>query len=221
MNTFESRVELVGHVQLPPFSGVRVMMMPFRLDEPSRTIPSGIVGPWFSWGTLLALCEMAPARRGVGYLTIDESVVPKNETHRRPGLHVDGVDEEGHVGGWGGGGGYAGQEGMLTVSSAVGCRAYEGTFHGKPGPDGLCEHLRAQTWTTAIDGIDLHPGQVYLCGPLTVHESLRMPCKTRRQFCRISMPSKAAWYEGYTRNPFGVEPTGPIKPRRPGMDYRP
>jgi hypothetical protein len=215
--SFVSLVEHVGSMPLPPFTGVRAMMLPFRLEDPFGTIPKSLVGP--DWQLAAAvLCEMAPAKRGVGYLTIDEAVVPKGETHRRPGLHVDGVDEEGRIGGWGGGGGYAGQDGMLLVSSAVGCRAWDREFRGDPGPDGDCDHLWAEC--ISVDPIVMQPNQVYLCGPLTVHEAIPMPCKTRRSFCRLSMPSSAPWYDGYTRNPLGVEPTGPIRPRRPGMDYR-
>ncbi len=65
------------------------------------------------------------------------------------------------------------------------------------------------------------PNRVYHCGPLTVHESLPVWQTVPRQFIRISMPSDAPWYEGYTENPLGIKPTGPIHPRREKqMGYR-
>lgn len=63
-------------------------------------------------------------------------------------------------------------------------------------------------------------GVVYGCGALTVHKSIPMVKDTPRQFVRLSMPSDAPWYEGYTVNPLGVKPTGPIHDRRAFMDYR-
>jgi hypothetical protein len=64
------------------------------------------------------------------------------------------------------------------------------------------------------------PGVAYWCGPLTVHEALPMRQETARQFVRLSGPSDAPWHEGYTVNPLGIRPTGPIAPRRPDRYMR-
>jgi hypothetical protein len=64
--------------------------------------------------------------------------------------------------------------------------------------------------------------EVYWCNPTAVHESIPMVADVARQFVRLSMPSMAPWHEGYTRNPLGVEPTGPIHPwRAEFMAYHP
>lgn len=69
--------------------------------------------------------------------------------------------------------------------------------------------------------IVFQPNTVYWCGPTTIHEALPMTVDTYRQFMRISMPNDGAWHEGYTENPFGVKPTGPIHPaRKEFMAYR-
>jgi len=68
----------------------------------------------------------------------------------------------------------------------------------------------------------MQPNIVYWCSQMAVHEALPMTKLTKRQFCRISANSKAPWYEGYTENPLGIKPDGPIHPRRAEyMNYRP
>lgn len=67
----------------------------------------------------------------------------------------------------------------------------------------------------------LQPGVVYHCGPMTVHAVLPMTEDCHRSFVRVSMPSNAPWYEGYTENPMGERPAGPIHPHRATqMAYR-
>lgn len=210
----ESRIEDLGALEFPTFQGVRVMMLPFRLEDPAGTIPSFAE----SWRrAAAALVEMGPVREGVAYLTVDEAVVPAGQTHRRPGLHVDGIGPDGKAGGWSKGG--YGYNGMLTAASAVGCRGWRGMFQGTPKPNGDCAHMAGECPADAA--VVFQPGRVYLCSPLAVHEALPMKKTTARQFVRLSMPSDAPWYEGYTRNPLGIEPTGPIHaPRTEFMRYR-
>lgn len=212
--TFESRLTDLGPVAIPPFSGTRVMMMPFVLDDPASLPPS--LSAWID--TVAELVALASTRGGVAYLTIDEARLNAGEIHRRPGLHVDGLDERGRHGGWGGGGGGWGANGMLTASTHVGCRAWNQTFHGEAASD--CEHLRSELLDSAR--VTLHPGRAYAFGALTVHESIPVERACERQFVRLSMPSDAPWFDGYTVNPMGVRPTGPILPRRSEqMGWRP
>ena len=60
----------------------------------------------------------------------------------------------------------------------------------------------------------LRPETAYWMNATCVHESLPMRSNTRRQLLRLSLPSTAPWFEGYTESPLGVKPTGPILPRR-------
>ena len=211
--TFISTIENRGRVTLPSFRGIRVMMMPFHIHDPERSLPPDFAD-WFP--VLRRMGKGAP--RGVGYLTLDEALVRAGETHRRPGLHVDGVGPDGEAGGWGAGGGY-GASGMTMVSSHVGCVAWSQVFAGRPAPDGDCSHLEPELNPAAATV--LQPSEIYWCGPMTVHKALPLTADTARQFCRVSYPSEAPWYEGYTPNPLGIKPTGPIHaPRVAYMGYR-
>ena len=215
VDAFESEFQDVGSICFPVFSGLRIMMMPVRLETPASSLPDSM-SMWRR--ALVGLVSLGVAREGVGYLTIDESFVDAGTTHRRPGLHVDGVGPDGRAAGWGGGGKYA-ANGMLVASDVVGCVGYRGAFRGVPAANGDCSHLREQA--TATGGERMLTNRVYSCGALCVHESLPMPAGTRRTFVRLSMPSDCPWYEGYTRNPTGVEPTGPVHSRRSEfMGYR-
>lgn len=235
--SFESTAKYIGRAKLPSFAGIRVMMMPYRIVDPRRSLPDYLSG-WFD-----VLDQMCPtyksarsgkewAMTGIGYLTIDEAVVAPDTTHRRPGLHVDGVGPNGEHGGWGGGGGY-GANGMRMVASHYGCRGYVGDVDQvsiaarfpevpEPRPNGDCEHLRVLL--KHLMPVDFEAGEIWECGSLTLHESV--PCDSSktvaRQFCRVSFPSNSPWYDGYTENPIGIKPDGPIHPARSEfMSYRP
>jgi hypothetical protein len=226
LKTFRSNVDDLGAFELPKYTGVRWMMLPFRLDDIKRTITRE---DWHE--ALQRMVALAPVQEGVGYLTIDESEVMPGETHRRPGLHVDGVDERGGIGGWGGsaGGGWGaglgaggqwGTGGMIVVASHTGSRAWAGDFEARIGANGDCSHMKSMLRDE--DAIPLLGGRAYRLNETCVHEALPLPARTKRQFVRLSMPSEAPWYEGYTRNPLGVEPTGPIHPARAEfMGFRP
>jgi hypothetical protein len=211
---FASTVTDLGPVRFPVFTGTRIMMMPFLLEDLASLPPS-----LFAWrDTVASLVSRAAVARGVAYLTIDEARLTAGEIHRRPGLHVDGLDENNQAGGWGGGGGGWGAKGMLTASTHVGCHAWHQTFRGDPGGD--CERLRSELEPAAR--VVLQPDRVYAFDALTVHESVPMERDCDRQFVRLSMPSTAPWYEGYSVNPMGIRPTGPILPKRvQQMGWRP
>lgn len=211
-DSFESKFKKIGDITLPYYEGKRVMMLPVIIGD-ETSIPD-MIGEWRA--TFHLLSEMAdPKHKGkVGYLTLDEKVVSAQETHRRAGKHVDGVFQGG-FGGWGGGGWGSAGNGMLTVSSHPGCRAWSQTFIGKPGYEGECEHLSDQCEGA---GTLFESGTVYWVDGLCVHESIPMQQATARQFVRLSLPSGAPWFEGYTENPLGVMPTGRILPRRAFMD---
>lgn len=206
MMSFTSQSIRIKPITLPEFSDLRVMMLPVVIGEES-SYPD-LLGPWRS--TLAQLADLVPEHTGrVGYITVDEKVLQAGETMRRPGKHVDGV-YRGADGGWGGGGGSWGSKGLLTVSSAPGCRVWNQEFQGQPGSEGECDHLADQCG----EGELLEADEVYWMHGLCVHESLPMDEAMPRQFARLSLPSDSPWFEGYTANPLGVSPTGPVLPRR-------
>lgn len=76
--SFKSEIRHAGLLHFPTFTGTRIMMMPVRLEDP-ETLPLA------SWRrAFIDLVDMAPVKAGVAYLTIDEALVRKGETHRRP-----------------------------------------------------------------------------------------------------------------------------------------
>lgn len=229
---FDSVFRRVGSVKLPEFSGIRIMMMPIVIGDP-ESIPSSLRIWRDALATLSGFAEQHKGR--VGYLTLDEKHVGPGSTHRRAGLHVDGVCRisgggwagepppgggwagQSMAGGWGGGGGWSSKAtGMLTTASHVGCRAWNQRFEGETGPDGECEHLANQLREDAAEFF--LPEAVYWVDAYCVHESIPQVKQVARQFVRLSLPSTAAWFEGYTENPLGIKPTGPILPRRKYME---
>lgn len=214
--SFTSTYRALGEIDLPAFTGLRIMMLPVVIGD-ADSLPLD----YADWRDAFAqLSSFAPEHTGeVGYLTIDEAHVAAGDTHRRPGLHVDGS------GGWAGGGGSWGGgdavgggtgTGMIAVCSRDGARIWSGTFAGRPDPDGGCEHLRSQlgpAW-------EMSPGIAYWCSPLCVHEAVAARESGPRTFVRLSLPSRAPWFHGYTKSP-KVKPTGPILPSRAEMGWRP
>lgn len=208
---FDSKFLEAGKVYLPKHSGTRVMMMPIVLGK-IDSLPAHLEQYKPALRDLFEKCKQHHGQ--IGYLTIDEKDLKAGETHRRAGKHVDGV-HEGSCGGWGGGGGGWGSKGngMLTVSNVPGCRAWNQTFDGEIGQDGECDKLAAQ----CEEGTLFQANTVYWVDGLCVHESVPMERDTQRTFLRLSMPSRAPWFEGYTENPLGIKPTGPILPPRKYM----
>jgi hypothetical protein len=209
----------LGPMELPEFSGLRVMMMPiivgdvFSIPMPEwRKAADRIFNfEFFKHGT-------SKNSGKVGYLTIDEKVVQPKQTHRRAGLHVDGIYHDGR-GKWsGGGGGWSTVgNGAITVSSHVGCRAWNQEFtQGWPGPEGECDHLAYQLRPECE--VIFKANTAYWFDGMCVHESMVQTEPVARQFVRLSLPSDAPWFEGYTRNPLGIQPTGVTLSRREFMD---
>lgn len=221
---YQSRFRRLKEIHLPAFSKTRVLMLPLRLDD-IETLPNDLSQ---YKRTVQELIEVAPVKKGVGYLTIDEKFVEKGQTLRLRGLHVDGLGEDGRqdFGIWAITGmkrylanlwddgakkwnqGAAGIGGMVMVSNPAGCRAWNKDFEGKIASTGDCETLRSSFPNE--EGTVLEAGVAYWCNAACVHESMPMEDSTERTFVRLSMPNDAPWYAGYTRNPKGVVPTGTV-----------
>lgn len=211
----KSPIRHVGSITFPPFRNIRVLMMPFYLHDGENSLPS-CLNHWKQ--TINDLVDFQSIKFGIGYLTIDELKLKRGDTHRRPGLHVDGwISEDGFdSGGWGGGGGYASpnQEfGMILAASHFGSQGWNQEFHGQPKEYGDCQHLKDQCKPNCK--VDFQANQAYLLGPHTVHKCIPVQQDYHRQFIRISMPSKSNWNNSNTPNPLGILPEGKIVGRRP------
>lgn len=197
-------------VDFPPFTGLRIMMMPVRLGD--------LTGVPEQYHALVEQLYGHTEHRWhghIGYLTIDERTLVAGETMRRPGLHVDGY-YQGSFGVWGGGPGPGGGwgsvgNGMLTVSNTSHCQAWLGAVYGEIGPEGEADKLNLRTAKPVL----FEPGQVYWLDGGCVHESLPVREPVDRVFVRLSMPSSGPWFEGYTENPDpSIKPSNDILPRR-------
>eukprot|EP00794_Sanderia_malayensis_P004879 gene4879-5519_t len=78
------------NVVFPEPSGININMMPFIMDN--RKFSNCCLPDRFFeyWDKIIRLCKWEDQQRGkVGYLTIQESVVKKDSSQRRPGLHTE------------------------------------------------------------------------------------------------------------------------------------
>ena len=216
---WQSEITDYGLCVFPEFAGIRVLMMPFSVQDPARTLPA------YMRGYVPMVEQMRAAGRvgtGLAYLTIDEREVPAGACHRRPGLHVDGWRDDIGMGVWGGSnwaGGFGGY-GMLMAASHVGAVAWAQEFNGEPATFGDCEGLRYQCCSK--NRCILEAGRIYHCGPMTVHESIPAAADMRRQFVRLSLPSDGEWPVSCTPNPLGIMPARTAAPRPAAFtDYAP
>lgn len=209
ISSFDSSVSSLGRVAFPEYSGSRVQLMPFVWGDASSLGKE--LEPYSS--IVNHLCSFIPTE-GIGYVTIDEAYVPPMETHRRPGMHVDGVAFDGSLDFCGGGGFCAaGKSGLILASTTGHCKGWNQKFLGAPSaPDGDCEHLRSQAKKESE--VSFAPNFAYRLDALSVHEVLPMTGGGRRQFIRLSAPNNGWWFEGYTKNPKGIQPSGKIGPKR-------
>lgn len=215
------------------FNYTRVLMLPILMED-IESLPNDLA---HYKQTVLELVELSPVKEGVAYLTIDEKFVKKGDTLRKKGLHVDGIGSEDRSanGVWATSGiqsyivsmwdegakkwhqGAAAIGGMLTVSNPAGCRAWDKDFTGRIGYNGCCEHIR-HVFPDA-EATVFEAGVAYWCNAACVHESLPVDKDMERTFVRLSMPSNAPWYSGYTKNPKGIQPTGIVVPSHIGMRH--
>lgn len=79
----KSIVKEIGPVEFPAFTGERVYMLEIFKDKP---LPESLA----RWEPTVAQMLVGVDTVGPVYLMIDQKVVKATETHRRPGMHIDG-----------------------------------------------------------------------------------------------------------------------------------
>ena len=85
----------------PESRGLNINMMPFRLFDPEGTLPEECK-QWIPWIKSCMACYTSPEdfKARIAYLTVHESDVACDMSHRRSGLHIErpgGVGGEGRV----------------------------------------------------------------------------------------------------------------------------
>lgn len=184
--------KLTGKVTFPEFKGNRLLYMN-KTDLSNPVLPE-------AFKDYLPVIEQSLAtvkqRNVIGYITIDEKLLSQ-ETHRRPGIHVDynWFEGKGHGGGrheknrWDTGGGstwkFANDEeqgGMLLVSNYAACRVYKGEFEGEIGEGGDCSNIHVAELQSELMEINTP----YYINALGIHESLIVKETVKRSLVRIN-----------------------------------
>jgi hypothetical protein len=133
------------------------------------------------------LCDLIEYK-GIIHVTIDEKVVKKGHTQRKPELHVDGRFTGASWGHPSPGWNHFCNElpiqrmSVAVASSLARCKVYNGVFIGTPNEQGDLSHIRNQ-----VGEGDLVPAnEWYLLSPDCVHESLPFDYEAPRSFIRVA-----------------------------------
>ena len=194
----KSKSKMIKPISLPEYRGDRVYMHEFNMENP--TLPVG----YERWESVLKeIVDCSPKKTGKAYLTIDEKIVSKGESHRRGGPHTDGN----YLFGWGGGGSgwltgedgrflprdkheeqYCSEKGgMLIVSSYEACKGWNGDYEGQPNQGGDCSHLDL----SKMEDFRLKSNTLYWGNSTFIHESLPLEEDVKRQLVRVTLPADA------------------------------
>jgi len=191
----------VGFVKFPPPKGINVNMMPFVIGDP-KSIPSAIR----DYYSIIEACPIPSTELGkIGYISVSESVIPKNNSQRRPGIHTERSHPGERWGGWGRG--CIDDEkliGGIYMSSTLDdtCRAWDVNI-SNPGHLGDCEHMR----DLLTDPILFKKNELYWMTDSCPHESLPVEEDVYRQWMRFITSRLSVWYEDHsTPNPLGILP---------------
>lgn len=184
-----SEISLAGineKVSMIPFDLKTLYGVPNHLMEKVREMTSHLFEP-----------------KGEAYLTVHTKELKANETHRRPGAHIDGNYIIGRAS-WGGGGGWkvggdgqtlTAQEhalsydvkrgGMLIASDYPACKAWKGVVNGVASTGGDCSHIDLNGHMCET----LEPNRVYYGTSQFIHESIPVDKDVTRTLMRITLPA--------------------------------
>ena len=145
-------------VPFPSFTGERVYMREIALGA---ALPADLA----RWQSTVDAMTRGILATGPAFLMIDQTEVSAGQTHRRPGLHVDGywhpvmsrhgnqpapggghnpapAPRPGHVFAHSGHCPSGAREALIIASDVEGCEAYEGEWDGVAGAGGDCSAVR-------------------------------------------------------------------------------
>ncbi len=196
-----STVRIGANVSFPEFTGERVYMLPFMQNV-------GLPTALKRWQPTVDAMLKGIESPGPIYLMIDQGIVRAGNTHRRPGLHVDGNwvagDMQRHThqhrpshhhpepkppeGGHRHRprhthSGYM-PEAVILASDVGACRAVVGSFNGHPSNDGCCDHIDV----TRGKEIIFDPYRAYVGNVTMLHESLPVTEDCFRTLVRLNVP---------------------------------
>jgi hypothetical protein len=192
----KSTVTKLGEVNFPEWSGERVYMVPFNKS-------SGLPKRLARWQRIVDEMLEGISIDSPIYLMVDQGKVKAGESHRRPGLHVDGnwiaaqMDHSHppthlHSGVWkdGGGrwndatdGGYT-PETIFLASDLSACVGYEGQFAATIGKKGEVTEVDI----SALSRIEFDSNRCYAGNATMLHESIAVPFDCLRTVVRLTVP---------------------------------
>jgi hypothetical protein len=211
-------------LEFPTPTGININMMPIILNR------SAIPEEYHSYIDIINKVPIPFENRDkIMYLTIHEEFIKSEETHRRPGLHIErpgsiinggeivkyDVNDPKYLGlRWGLG--YVSEQGIpidgIYMASNVcdSCSVYN-CLIDKPeevtDKFGGIEHMK---WKLGEPEF-LKANKLYWITDRTPHESLPMKTDTWRQFFRLIVGDISVWYSKHnTPNPLGIMPNAPI-----------
>jgi hypothetical protein len=166
-------------------------MVPYNLGEKPN-----FSGPLEAWNEVVHEVSSMISDRisGTAFLTVDQREILPGITHRRPGVHFDGVwipEINAHRTG---GGRHRtdnslDKSGIILVSDYSMCRGWNGVFEGNPGPGGDCEPLRDAL--EASESFMIDHNEVFWGNAMFIHEGLQASVPVKRTLMRISLPADA------------------------------
>lgn len=175
-----------------PFYDGSIKMLSFYLEDLSR-IPAQFKG------LVEEMISGLPIKKGLAYFTVDGKLIKKGESHRRPGVHIDGnfLPSQGwDSGGWkiGGGGKVLSESdhliayesntgGLLIASTHPACKGWNGLFEGRPSTGGDCAHINITG-----NGFIMNPNVIYYGNSQFLHESVPVDKDVHRTLVRITLP---------------------------------
>jgi len=184
----------VANIKFPKSQNVVINMMPFIMGD-VNSIPS----EYRQYQELIEACNLQEEEKGkVGFLTIHESDVVKDNSQRRGGIHTEKHPERSWGGGaWGGLGGL-----YMASNTSNTCEVWD-EYIKNPNAHGDCDHLRESLGK----GRKMKEGELFWITDGTPHESLPLEADKHRQFFRLVTSEVSVWYEQHsTKNRLGILP---------------
>lgn len=195
----------MGYVQFPRPSAIRINMMPYIVND-KKSIPLEYQHYW----PLIEQCEATSAmdnhKGGVGYVTIDESIVQKGTAQRRPGIHIERTQYQHNWGGgsWGSGVISNGKpvDGLFMTSNISNSNRIWDVRAEKCDYGGDCEYMRSDLKNPYCP----EKNELIWLTDTCPHEVIPLNRTQLRQWFRLVSPNVDTWNQKYcTSNRLGVE----------------
>lgn len=180
----ESKVNKIGSVIFPKFTGERAYQVAFKKGQP---LPVNLSRWQSTVDSMLAGVDTDEEM----YLMIDQGAVNAGSTQRRGGAHIDGNWEGSKYKAmaWSTGPSWKTENltkgGIILASDCSGVKVYKGNVSGLVGKGGDCSHLDLSNMSTEI----LEPNRAYIGNVTMIHEAVPVIKSCNRTLVRITLPN--------------------------------